>query len=326
MSIMDETPDRNTPNVHAFPAPNPGVMREHLEHLFCGFPEFEDGLIELAWTDAGGAPKSAELFSLDQLDDLVNKAHSLNLINNCNVYIGAALKHPDTCPFTRTVDRDFYVLTCAYADMDDPGAALGAKGKYSDAKPTQVVVTGRDPYVRAQLWWRLDPPIDDPQEASALIAGMATGLGGDSTVANPGRLMRLAGSVAWPIKKGRTVRELTQIIPLKEPGLASYSPEHLERVFPSCSPHGENSPKNPSFLHEAGDAAIVRETTGLGFAGRVADGRDFYMRDTVLAVLGELLSKLGRDPTDQELFDAAAPQYAAAPISHAPAGPQTPGC
>jgi hypothetical protein len=44
---------------------------------------------------------------------------------------------------------------------------------------------------------------------------------------------------------------------------------------------------------------------------RVADGREQYMRDTILAVCVDLNGRLGRTPTPEELFGEAWPQYAA---------------
>ena len=149
----------------------------------------------------------------------------------CNVYIGAALRKPDTPPFGRASDEDVLALTAAYCDLDEPGAAAPAKEKYGRAKPTLAVVTGRHPHVRAQQWRRLTEPITDKAAWQALLKGMAHALGGDTSVTDPPRVMRLAGSIAWPIKHGRKV-EMTSIVPLKNPGQASYTYEHLAAVFP----------------------------------------------------------------------------------------------
>ena len=100
---------------------------------------------------------------------------------------------------------DVLALTASYCDLDEPGAAATAKDKYGRAKPTLVVVTGRDPHLRAQLWWRLSEPITDKAAWQALLKGMAHALGGDTSVTDPPRVMRLAGSIAWPIKDGRKV-------------------------------------------------------------------------------------------------------------------------
>jgi hypothetical protein len=194
-------------------SPNTAAMRQHIEHLFGGYLDgYHDGLIELAWTESKGAEgkhplKHAKLYGTDQLDKLVEHAARLNAQPMCNVYIGAALRKPNTAPWARAQDNDAYVLTAAYVDLDDAGAALAAKDIYGKAKPTLIVVTGREPHTRAQMWWRLDEPLTDPQEWPSLLRGMSAAMRGDSTVTNPARVMRLAGSIAWPVKEGRSIEQ-----------------------------------------------------------------------------------------------------------------------
>lgn len=230
-----------TATVQALFEPDQNAMRQHVEHLFGGdLGGCQDGKIELAWTDnrpdtAGRYRlKNARLYSTDQINELVEYAAMLNSTNNCNVYIGAALRKPDTSPFGRGQDADAYALTCAYVDLDDPGAAGQAKDIYGLDKPTFIVLTGRAPHVRAQMWWRLDEPIQNTEWWPGLLRGIAAKLNGDTTVTNPSRVMRLAGSIAWPVKPGRTI-ELTSIAPLREPGPDYYSVEHLASIFPPPS-------------------------------------------------------------------------------------------
>jgi hypothetical protein len=285
--------------------PDVEAMRLHVEHLFGGYLDgCHDGLIELSWTDTrpdqAGRYRlaNAKLFGTDKLDDLVDEASRLNAQPMCNVYIGAALRHPDTAPFGRAQDRDAWALTCAYVDLDDAEAATNAKNIYGLDKPTLVVVTGRAPHTRAQLWWRLEEPLKDAMHWPALLRGFASKLHGDSTVTNPSRVMRLAGTIAWPVKPGRTV-ELTSIAPLREPGACEYSPEHLARAFPPIA--GPASIAAPSHVNHT--------TNSLGLSDKINDGREAYMRDTISACLIELIGSTGASPTAQELYDAAWPQY-----------------
>lgn len=66
---------------------------------------------------------------------------------------------------------------------------------------------------------------------------------------------------------------------------------------------------------ETGQAEIIRAPSPAGPLGlpveRVTDGREQYMRDTILAVCRDLRDSLGRMPTPAELIEAAWPQYAA---------------
>ena len=120
------------------------------------------------------------------------------------------MRKPDTPPFGRCGDSDFYALTAYYADLDDHDAVMNAKARYQHCPPSFVVITGQYPYVRAQLWWRLEEPIDDPEICRRQNIALALALAGDTSVVNPGRLMRLAGSIAWPVKDGRQI-ELTSL-------------------------------------------------------------------------------------------------------------------
>lgn len=285
--------------------PDIDAMTQHVEHLFGGYLDgCHEGLIELAWTDTkpdtSGRYRlsNARLFGTDKLDELVEEAARLNAQPMCNVYIGAALRHPDTAPFARSEDRDAWALTSLYVDLDDPGAATAAKDIYGLDKPTMVIVTGRAPHTRAQMWWRLEEPIRDSAAWPALLRGVCRTLSGDSTVTNPSRVMRLAGSIAWPVKEGRTV-ELTSIAPLKTPGASFYAVEHLARVFPPVG----------STASQATPQAVQHTTNSLGLADKIADGREGYMRDTISACLIQYIGENGCAPSPQELFDAAWPQY-----------------
>lgn len=56
-------------------------------------------------------------------------------------------------------------------------------------------------------------------------------------------------------------------------------------------------------------AEVTRAAGPLGLSGAVSDGREAYMRDTVLAVCRAEGERLGRWPTEAELIEAAWPQY-----------------
>lgn len=289
--------------------PDVDAMAAHVEHLFGGYLDgYHDGLVELSWTDNKPDEgnryrlRHARLFGTDQLDELVSEAARLNAVPMTNVYIGAALRRPDTAPFGRAKDGDAWALTCVYCDLDDEGAVPAARAVYGSAKPTMVVVTGTYPHTRAQLWWRLEQPATVPEHWESVLRGMAVTMKGDTTVTNPSRVMRLAGSIAWPVKDGRVV-EVTSIAPLKSPGQSCYAGEHIESLF---KPIERN---DSSVVDITSGNGVSRGTNGLGLPAKVTDGREKYMRDTALAVMGEYIGTHGCMPTAQELYDAAWPQY-----------------
>ena len=188
--------------------PDPETMGRFLSHLFGN--ELR-GLVELAWRDPqDGKLRHAQLFHLDNLDALIARAVEVNAQEGANAYIGAAIRRPNTAPFARANDNDFLCAPAYWADLDDAEAVKTAKQKCGRAPANLGVITGRTPHPRAQLWWRCEEAIMDPKELRETNAAIARALGGDPTVVNPGRIMRLPGSIAWPVKSGR-VAELVEL-------------------------------------------------------------------------------------------------------------------
>ncbi len=208
-------------------------MEQHLEHLFGGFLDgCHDGLIEIAYTDnTDGKLKHARLFGTDELSEAAQFAYEQNQIPGRNVYVGAALRKAETARDRRANDHDILALTAFYTDLDDKDAATTAKQNYNGCPPTCVVVTGRQPHVRAQLWWRQETPAADLQEIRTQNIALAIAFGGDRVVANPSRVMRLAGSIAWPSKPDRVIeRTELQLFDDKRP--QAYPHGQLSRTFP----------------------------------------------------------------------------------------------
>ena len=141
------------------------------------------------------------MFGTDEIEELIDKAVQLNSQPMCNVYVGAALRKPDTPRDKRARDEHVLALTASYNDLDEPGAVATAREKYGHVRPTLIVITGRHPHERAQEWRRLTEAVTDPAAWRALLKGMAHALGGDTSVVDPSHVMRLAGSIAWPMKK-----------------------------------------------------------------------------------------------------------------------------
>jgi hypothetical protein len=195
--------------------PNIDDMVRHLEHLFGELPACAEGLIELGYTQAA-APhplNRAKHFDIGDLLELAAEAAELNAVPGVNVYVGPGIRKAATRRNTRTGAADIAAVPAVWADLDDEGSVDRAREFLVGVglQPSLAVQTGEYPYQRAQIWWRLDEPQTDLQEARHLLAGIAARLGGDKLVINPDRLMRLAGSVAWPMKPGRKT-ELTKLI------------------------------------------------------------------------------------------------------------------
>lgn len=65
-------------------------------------------------------------------------------------------------------------------------------------------------------------------------------------------------------------------------------------------------------IHGTGSVSPVIHAPGpLGLQGSITDGREQYMRNTILAVVSDLYRQLGRIPTEEEVVAEGWPQYAA---------------
>ena len=225
-------------NVQPMYEPDPVQMRRHVGHLFEGWLDgCHEGRIELAWTDGrDGRLRHAAIFGTDQLDELVERAVAENRKPGQNVYIGVALRQADIAPFGRCKDDEFFALTAFYVDIDDDVTATASIDyRNRGCPPTGVVVTGRHPHVRAQMFWRLDAPVREPDRCREQNAALAHALAGDPSVVNPGRVLRLGGSIAWPVKDGRII-ERTEFLEFTDGRPKVYMAEQIARAFPPVQP------------------------------------------------------------------------------------------
>jgi hypothetical protein len=256
-----------TTNVEPMIAPDPVQMRAHVAHLFEGWLDgCHEGRVELAWSDArDGALRHAVMFGTDELDELVERAVAENRKPGQNVYIGQALRKADVAPTGRAGDAAFAALTSFYADVDDDVTATASINyRLRGCPPTAVVITGRHPHMRAQMLWRLNEPERDPELARVQNAALAHALGGDPSVVNPGRVMRLGGSIAWPVKPGR-VLERTEFLTFNDVRPKTYIAGQIAKAFPPVSM--PTQPQPSAALHigtsvPSVDAVITRIRCG----------------------------------------------------------------
>ena len=277
--------------------PDTDAMRRHVLGLFGAATS---GLVELAWI-APGKGSGARLFTLDQVDELAEQAVAWNLEGR-NLYLGATLKHPDTAPFARTSDSDAVAAWAVWLDLDEPGSVERAERLARRMPPTLKVTTGTVPHVRQHWWWRLEEPIDDMAALRGQLEAIAGTYGGDAKVVNPGRIMRLAGSIAWPTKPGR----VAQLVTLTEGG-----PTYTADMIAKSVPYGAAAPRAAAPAVPAATATPAPASTGsLGvLEAQLDDGREAYMVATIAACLREFIGTHGAAPTADELYEAVWPQY-----------------
>lgn len=289
--------------------PNTADMARHLELLFGHAKEYDDGLIEIAVNTGRGW--IGNLFTIDDIPQAVQFAAARNAAG-CNVYVGVALRDPDTPPMGRASDADHYATTCVGGDLDTAAAANASPERTRHCPPTFVVCTGKHPHMRLQPFWRLDEPVTDPEQHRHLFGGIADMLDGDRAIINPGRVMRLAGSIAWPVKQGR-VAELTYLLPVKDER-RSYSVERIAKAFPN---QHKVAQFEPGYKADPIERVGAKNSLGLD-TGKIEDGREDYLRRTLYAVLMEYIGTHGAAPAEQELFDLVWPQYERGVVTQGP--------
>lgn len=247
-----------------------------LDHLTFLFGDQNDGLIEIAYTPAdSSAVNKADFFKPSEIEKAADFAFNQNSIPGVNVYVGAALRKPTTAPFGRSNHEDYYFSPVLWCDLDDPDAAKKAREKYQDLPPSFVVVTGRKPHLRAQVWWKLQGGQNDKDAQKKALASVCAALDGDKSVVDPIRVMRLGGTIAWPKKAGR-VPEQTEI---KTPDNAtlSVSFDAFQSYFPA--------PVNPVDKHtpESGGVGLNLRNTNAN-----QNNRDEWSIDQVCDMLGHI--------------------------------------
>lgn len=287
------------------------TMRPDLEVMldFVGrlFGDQTAGLVELAWRDPEiGSLTRARLFGLDEFEELAGTAARINAEPGSNAYVGAALRREDAPRDRRACDRHFLAAPAYWADLDTPEANRNVRQKCGAVPATVAVLTGRHPHPRAQLYWCRETPISDPTALRHQNDAIATQLAGDRSVVNPGRILRLPGSIAWPVKSGR-VAEMVDLVTFDDRP-AAYVEGEIEKAFtPSAAPDldfGLQTAGDPErWINVLRDGVTegARNSTAAALAGHLLR-RDLDV-EVVEEILGLWNSQRCRPPLDPVELD-----------------------
>lgn len=191
-------------NVHELPIqPDESVMADVLHAVFANSLH---GRVEIAWlTGAGGV--GARQFDLTELDEAAAYAAHANARAGCNVYFSAGLRSYAIEENARGEKDQVIAVAALKLDCDDPGCLTRTINLACDVgfPPNIALYTGREPHLRGSVWWLLTEPDSDKARAERLEQRLIALSGADKVTWNADRIMRLAGSVAWPTKKGRVL-------------------------------------------------------------------------------------------------------------------------
>ena len=179
-----------------------------LSHFETWFGDCTQGQIDIGWMDpVTGRLNHFKRFGAGDFDQAAEFVAETNTVPGQSVYYRPALVTEDAPTFV--TDQHFLTSPGVWCDLDDDGAATNAKNIYSMCKPTTVVVTGRNPWVRAQMYWKFVDMVASADIIKRINTSIAGTMQGDTAVVNPTSLMRVGGTVAWPWKDGRGVEETT---------------------------------------------------------------------------------------------------------------------
>lgn len=283
MSTSDQPPTDTT--VTPILKPDVALMLEQLKALF---GRAMDGRIEITAIKATSEKLRPRFryFDVDDLEAAAEWAAAVNSEHMWNVYVGAALRRPETFPGEVASDADFLRTYAVWADADSEAMLTAARAAYDRERlpPGMVVVTGRTPERRAQLWWLLESPISDIEVLRQTLRGITISLDTDRSVTTGKQLMRLAGSLAWPkeSKPGRVLEPTELIRPAA--ALREVPLEHIQRAFPApVMQSADHAPERGGTLAGALAAADLRSA----LASMRSDDRALWV------AMGHALKELG---------------------------------
>lgn len=200
--------------------PNTDIMFDVLSFWF---KHCNKGEVEIGWRDpVKGVLNRFKRFALDELEELCAFAADINSTPGANIYFRPATVGGDM----PANDADFVMTPGFWVDHDVATSVARLKSHPLPAKPTFILVTGRDPEIRCQSFWPLSEPSTAPETLREINKALQVHFEGDPAVTNPSRLMRMPGSIAWPVKEGRTKVELVEAIIPKD-GRISAHPLHF---------------------------------------------------------------------------------------------------
>ena len=276
--------------------PDMNVMRAHIkwliEPVLTTHPELR---VEVACSDDKGRVNRARTFPINKINAAVSFAARMNSQGR-NVYIGAILKKGDAPREGRTKGVDSALATALAIDIDENAHEVATK-ILDIVEPAVVVLTGRTPRPRFQMWVRV-ALTEDLAALDALTKRAVAYVGGDENATGLNRLMRLAGSVSNPHAKKRARGYIVELAQAKFLEAPSYTLDQLLEVFPErksevrrvpaadaklsgglgphvnipTPPHAEDMRAMLTHLYDAGYFAKRKEWRNAGMALKVAYG------------------------------------------------------
>ena len=175
-------------------SPNPRTIARYLQKLMQNWAE--DEVIELRFLAEKPKPENYR-FETSQILEATNCIVETNNRGlNAFAVVHPVLRQTPVSAKNKDIKRAFF----AFVDADEKGTA----DRVRESKlfiPEMEVVTGTKPFLRNHMYFRFDEPMTDMLRWSELQKCLIKEFGTDTAIHNPSRLMRIAGSVAYPSER-----------------------------------------------------------------------------------------------------------------------------
>jgi len=269
------------------------AIKADLEYMTARWGELsQPAVFEVRAFKEHSQPQTAR-FKPEWLDDAVTWVADMNAIG-FNTY---AVRNPIRADVSKSAsDADIIAAFFLWADCDEANSAENVR-RWDGPKYSAAVTTGKIPEVRVHTYWALDTPETDLDAWRAVQMSIAAHFGSDRTVINPSRIMRIAGTVAYPAthKQERGyIPELVTIRTTYPDARAPVTLDQMRRAFGLTQP----APPSSSFTIETGPPSLDRERLKI----QALEGREWHS-----AVIRLVASYVGKGLSDDEIHSLTDP-------------------
>lgn len=185
-------------------SPDPAIILAWLDYWF---DRCNRGCIAIVSANPGnGALVHERRFRLDQKAEAAAYAAEINKTPGVHVYFGGATVDPDMPRETeRSGDKHVVQAPGTWIDFDSPEHEEAFRNiEPLHIRPNSQSITGTKPCLRSHRNLRFSEPLADQNMIREVNHRFHLLYGGDP-IMNPSRVLRLPGTINWPMKKGKIV-------------------------------------------------------------------------------------------------------------------------
>lgn len=215
------------------------VIRNHLKHITRRWSELDIKCVlevRILTSEDRAEVKNVARYAPDETGiDLASDHIAAMNVHKLNAYVVVNPIRADAQIKAGQAAKDEHIAGSFFhwADADDSQAAENIRS-FVGPRPTFYVLTGTQPSPRPHVYWELEEPTLNMTAWNATQKAIAETLKTDSSVVNPSRIMRVAGTVNWPkpqkVAKGYT-QEITALHVHTEDDRPLVASERMARAF-----------------------------------------------------------------------------------------------